>query len=59
LFLSHLHQVWYWHDFGCDAPKPYAFSHLDHGHMIEPPNFDRRTFPTLDAPRPAPRTQLD
>jgi hypothetical protein len=59
LFLSHLHQVWYWHDFRCDAPKPYAFSHLGHAHLIDPPNFDKRTFPTLDEPRPAPTAQLD
>lgn len=45
LFLSHLHEVWHWHVFGEEAPKPYAFSHLGHAHLISAPNFDRATFP--------------
>jgi hypothetical protein len=37
LFLSHLHQVWYTHEFGCPPPKPYAVAHLGHAHFVSPP----------------------
>ena len=38
LFLSHLHSVWHWLEFGEHAPRPYVLEHLGHAHMIEPPN---------------------
>lgn len=44
LFLSHLHEVWHWHLFGHDAPRPYAFAHLGHAHVISAPHFDKKTF---------------
>jgi hypothetical protein len=59
LFLSHLHEVWYWHEFGEVAPKPYAFEHLGHAHIITPPNFDRDTFPVLETPRPIPKRRMN
>jgi hypothetical protein len=37
IFLSHLHQLWYEHEFKTPAPKPFALSHLNHAHMINPP----------------------
>lgn len=36
LFLSHLHDVWYRHEFKTAPPLPYAIAHLNHAHMIEP-----------------------
>ena len=41
LFLSHLHEVWYYLENGTRAPKPYAFSILEHdqGSYIAPPNW--------------------
>lgn len=58
LFLSHLHEVWHWHAFGADAPKPYAFEHLGHAHLIAAPGFDKTRFPLADPlmERPARRT---
>ncbi len=38
LFLSHLHHVWYRHEFGKEPPNPFAIEHLGHVHMIEPPS---------------------
>ena len=40
LFLSHYHHVAYTLRFGENPPKPYAFSHLGHGHVVSPPNWD-------------------
>jgi hypothetical protein len=40
LFLAHLHMVWYWVKFQKVAPKPYAIAHMNHTHMISPPNLD-------------------
>lgn len=41
LFLAHLHQVWWRHEFGEDPanpyPLPYAIAHLNHAHVINPP----------------------
>ena len=39
LFLSHMHHHWHIFHFGEEPPKPYAIAHLDHAHMIEPPEF--------------------
>lgn len=38
LFLAHLHEVWYRHEFGKQPPKPYIFEHGDgeHVHLITP-----------------------
>lgn len=36
LFLAHLHEVWYRHEFGTAPPLPYAIAHLGHAHKIEP-----------------------
>lgn len=38
LFLSHFHDVMMWNELGRRAPKPYAFDHMGHAHMIECPN---------------------
>jgi len=35
VFLSHLHQVWFEHEFKRPAPVPYALAHLKHEHFIE------------------------
>lgn len=59
LFLSHLHQVWFWHAFGEDAPLPYAFSQLGHAHLIAPPNFDKATFPVMVPPLPRPVRSIE
>jgi hypothetical protein len=40
LFLSGLHEVWYFNHFQTLPPKPYVISHLGHAHYIEPPNMD-------------------
>ena len=37
LFLSHLHDVLTWLQYARRAPRPYAFDHLGHAHMIECP----------------------
>jgi len=37
IFLSHLHHVWYVHEFKTEPPKPFALAHLDLVHMIEVP----------------------
>lgn len=36
LFLAHLHEVWYKHEFCFAPPKPYAIEHLGHAHKIDP-----------------------
>ncbi len=38
LFLSHLHEVWFEHEFGREPPIPYIIAHGDHGHRIPVPN---------------------
>lgn len=38
IFLSHLFTVWYEHENGVAAPKPFVEVHCGHVHMIEPPN---------------------
>lgn len=35
IFLSHLHDVWYRHEFKEAPPKPFAIAILGHAHMIE------------------------
>jgi len=37
LFLAHLHEIWYWHEFGKSPPLPYPIAHLGHAHKVEPP----------------------
>lgn len=59
LFLSHLHEVWYYHDFGAAAPRPYAFAHLGHAHLIAPPYFDPATFPVRDPVKPIPTIGIE
>ncbi len=39
LFLAHVQHVWYEVEYGTPPPKPYALTHLDHAHMIEPPGW--------------------
>jgi hypothetical protein len=39
MFLSHLHHVWFKHHFRKDPPMPFAIAHLNHVHMIDPPEF--------------------
>lgn len=46
LFLSHVHEVWHWYETGTPAPETYVMAHMGHVHKIEPPNFDKNTFPT-------------
>jgi hypothetical protein len=36
LFLSHLHLVWYFAEFGRLPPKPYVIERLGHVHFVEP-----------------------
>lgn len=38
IFLSHLHDVWYRHEFKKAPPAPYAIAILGHAHMFEVPN---------------------
>jgi hypothetical protein len=38
LFLSALHEVWFFSEFGRLPPKPYVIEHLGHAHYIAPPN---------------------
>jgi|TARA_R110000824_G_scaffold352282_1_gene539351 hypothetical protein len=37
IFLSHLHEVWYRHEFNESPPAPYVMVHEGHAHKIEPP----------------------
>lgn len=37
MFLAHLHEVWYRHEFKTDPPLPYPIAHLGHAHKIEVP----------------------
>jgi hypothetical protein len=40
LFLSHLHLVWHFAEFGKLPPKPYALGHMDHAHFEPPQHLD-------------------
>ena len=37
LFLSHLHEVWFKHEYGTNPPNPFVLEHEGHAHKIEPP----------------------
>jgi hypothetical protein len=37
IFLSHVHHVWYRHEFKKDPPLPFPIAHRGHVHMIEVP----------------------
>ena len=37
LFLSHLHEVWFKHEYGKNPPNPFVLEHEGHAHKIEPP----------------------
>jgi hypothetical protein len=37
IFLSHLHEEWYFRHWGKEAPAPYAIAILEHGHYIPCP----------------------
>ena len=37
LLLSHLHDVWYRHEFKKAPPMPYPIAHLEHVHYLQPP----------------------
>lgn len=43
-FLSHLHYVWYKHEFQEDPPKPYVITHMGHTHIDYPPNLEIMNF---------------
>lgn len=38
IYLSHLHGLMYWDQFGMPPPRPYTIQFLGHGHEIEIPN---------------------
>lgn len=38
LFLSHLHNEWYWHHYHKAPPLPYPIAHLGHAHYLPAPN---------------------
>jgi hypothetical protein len=40
LFLSHLHTVWWWIEYGKLPERPYALQMLGHAHEIDPPGTD-------------------
>src|SRR6266705_4314456 len=37
IFLSHLHQVWFYEEYHKMPPEPYAIAHLGHAHLMKPP----------------------
>jgi hypothetical protein len=39
MFLSHLQEVWWTHEYNAPPPAPYAMVHAGHAHKIEPPAF--------------------
>jgi hypothetical protein len=43
LFLSHFQQRWYETEFKTAPPKPFAISHLNHAHIIDPPQINPLT----------------
>ena len=47
LFISNMHEIMYWLHHKKIAPAPYPIAHLDHVHVIDPPNLD--AFPELEA----------
>ena len=42
LFLAHLHDVWYRHEFKSAPPMPYAIAHMGHAHYLAPPNTEAK-----------------
>ncbi len=46
MFLSNMHEVWYWHEVNEAPPKPFAIAILGHAHYFPPPNW---TAPTAAA----------
>ena len=40
MFLSHLHCVMTWNEFGRLPPNPYALDHAGHAHFIKMPNVE-------------------
>jgi hypothetical protein len=38
IFVSHLHEVMFFHHYGIPAPRPYSYDHLGHAHIIAVPN---------------------
>lgn len=38
MILSHLHEVWYWHEYKKAPPAPYSMVFAGHAHKIEVPN---------------------
>lgn len=40
IFLSHLHEVWYEHEFKRRVPNPFVIEHGGHVHRIKVPNYD-------------------
>lgn len=41
IFLSHLHEVWHWHEFGTAPPVPFVIEHLGHIHRVDPPQWEK------------------
>jgi hypothetical protein len=39
LFLAHYHHVAFWLAFGTAPPLPYPIAHMEHAHVIPPPNW--------------------
>lgn len=43
IFISHLHEVMHWDEYGCAPPAPYIFTHPNefnpHTHLFTPPHF--------------------
>ena len=37
-FLSALHEIWYFHEYGTLPPLPYPIAHLGHAHLRGVPN---------------------
>lgn len=40
IFLSHLHEVWYEHEFKRRVPNPFAIQHMGHAHRIQIPGYN-------------------
>jgi len=38
IFLSHLHALWFWHQYNTVPPKPFAITHLGHTDLYRAPN---------------------
>lgn len=56
IFLSHLHTVWWWCEYGELPPVPWVFVHAKHTDYIPPPNLDvnAATRALLDAMKKSP-----